>query len=386
MKNIFLLIPILISCQPTQDNNQLKENSRIIDLDKVTIVERSLKMSEIAETIDYIALETSDKAFITQGAHFRATDNYFLLSQRGQIKQFDQSGKFIRNLVNVGRGPGEGFSRCFEVDDSSDNLFMYSNFAHNIIKYNLNSGININTFKDPETEFWTDNLHYYKGNLLFISNSASEKFFFKVYSLDDMQCILTWPIKYQTNFRSLNSIAEYSSTYAQNIDSALLIKEMFSDTIYLTTDFKDLKPRYIFNGGEKLAYQSFQQFLSDPGKATIDNKLIIGRFFETSKSLFFYGFNGKKINLYMYDKIENKLRVYNGKEIINDLDNGINFKINWDPHSTIYYKGNIYCIIDIFQNQKELKLSNLKSDKLKEILKGVDEFSNPILMIVKLKN
>lgn len=101
MKQILLLlIPFLISCQTKKENNQY-HNDIIIDLDNYSYQNEPLKLSEIASTIDYVAFETRKNSFITQGANYKVTNNYYLLSQRGQIMQFDLSGKFLRNLVTV---------------------------------------------------------------------------------------------------------------------------------------------------------------------------------------------------------------------------------------------------------------------------------------------
>lgn len=262
---------------------------------------------------------------------------------------------------------------------------MYSNFAHNILLYDLKSGENINSIKDPETDFWTESFHYYKMNLFLISSNSSQNFFFKVYDLSDMHCILKWPIRYQTDSKSLNSIAEYSTMYTQDFNDTLLFKEMFNDTLYQTTNFQDYTSRYIFKGGDKLTYESYHQFLSNPTKAKIDNKLIIGRFLEDPKYLFFYSYNGKESNIFIYDKKNKKLSAYKGTVIINDLDGGVNFKMNWDPHSTIYHNGNIYCLLDPFKDVKGLDEKNIKADKLRNLTSIINEFSNPVLMIVKLK-
>ncbi len=376
---------MLVSCQSNQEIKSKRNEAIEIDIDEATILSQPLKLSEIASTIEYIPLETSPESLLSNYSNFSVTDKYILVSQNGQIKQFDKSGRFIRNLVKVGRGPGEGFSRCLVIDDSGENLYMYSNFAHKIMQYNLKNGENYNSIADPEPESFTENIFHYRNCLVLIFSNSSEKHFFKIYSLENNEFLLEWPIKYQLSDRSFNSIAEYSTAYFQKYSDTLLFKEMFSDTLYQTTDFEDLQTRYIFKGGKKLTYEAYHQFLSNPGKNNIDNKLIIGRFLETKNSLFFYGYSQNRSKIYLYDKTKNNLKAYPGKEIVNDLDNGPKFKINWRPHSTIHMNNRIFCMLDPFIDIEPLNKRNVKSEKATELIKKINKNSNPILMVAKLK-
>ena len=69
--------------------------------------ESEFQLSEIAKSIEYISLETSEESFLSliQDVKFYK-DKIYVVDFPGKILVFDRKGKFLNQLGKYGEGPG----------------------------------------------------------------------------------------------------------------------------------------------------------------------------------------------------------------------------------------------------------------------------------------
>jgi len=109
MRNIscaFLFILPMFSCNRGVDKSD--NNIPVIDVAGAVNTERIAKISEIAESIEYIPLETNEKSFLPGiGKNFIYEDSVFFIGRKLELLMFDLNGNYTGTINRLGRGPGE---------------------------------------------------------------------------------------------------------------------------------------------------------------------------------------------------------------------------------------------------------------------------------------
>jgi hypothetical protein len=94
----------------TACNNSSKVNGDIIVLNGIEAVKnpKELKLSDIAESIEYVKLETSPECLFSEGS-FVVGKKYIVCFNRkpGNVLIFTRGGKFLRTVGSKGKGPQE---------------------------------------------------------------------------------------------------------------------------------------------------------------------------------------------------------------------------------------------------------------------------------------
>ena len=99
-----------------------KQPSELVILDIISALknEKELRLSEIVDSIEYVKLETRPECLISNAARVIGEKFIVLLNhQPPQVLLFDRSGRFIRQVGRVGKGPGE-YSHPNQIDLSPD--------------------------------------------------------------------------------------------------------------------------------------------------------------------------------------------------------------------------------------------------------------------------
>jgi len=140
----FLVISlILVSC-----DNQEQEEITVIDVVGNMNNTIDIKLSDIAETVQYIPLETNSECLISKGNKIVTTKDYFFIADgKNPLFVFDHEGKFIRKIGAVGKGPGE-FQNCnqFHVDEETEEVYVFNQKEFVVYSWN---GAYISTVKFP---------------------------------------------------------------------------------------------------------------------------------------------------------------------------------------------------------------------------------------------
>ena len=94
--------------------------------------------SELVEDFRMIQFENTDTAFFKANWMY-FSDNYILIKQsQASLKLYSKDGKFLRNIGNIGQGPGEYQSLSdIAIDETNGYIYVLPFIADYIYKYNL---------------------------------------------------------------------------------------------------------------------------------------------------------------------------------------------------------------------------------------------------------
>ena len=89
--------------------NETKKTVYSIDLEAALKNTRQMKLSDIAEGLEYMELETPPELPIMV-IHIAVSKDYIFINSKGAIYKFTISGDYMRPVGRLGRGPGEYIS------------------------------------------------------------------------------------------------------------------------------------------------------------------------------------------------------------------------------------------------------------------------------------
>ena len=179
LSRLMFVIPLLmISCgspkskQPSDISSQdsLRMEQAVLpflDLADLISKKRDVLLSELAVRITYIPLETPRSFMIGEkNVHVKPCGEYIFVSEHGKpVGAFDRTGKFIRKIGNIGKGPGEyNFDFIFWPDEASRQVYIWNADKGTIMAYSFEGAF----LKDIKPEFRLGNF-VPVGNGLFLS-------------------------------------------------------------------------------------------------------------------------------------------------------------------------------------------------------------------------
>lgn len=386
-KKIFLLLPVLLfACKEVKHERSNTKPYEIIDIDNCEYSDKPLHMSEFADSISYVVLESRKDMMIGSGGNFRFTNQSVFIQVGGTLCEFGNDGKAIGVTVKQGKGPNEGYVRCFDIDEQSNKLFFINNFTHAVHISDLKTP-NFTKIADPkegsEPNHFPYTITYYKNNLLFTENINSTKYFLYVYNLDSKKIIYQIPDLYNTNINVYKVHGEDASTYINKVDDMLYYKEMFCDTVYKTSDMKVHTPVFVFKYKDKVTHTIYMRY--NRGEVPIRDLKVLGDFAFSARYVFFSVWYKNSGHIGIYDRKSQKTKLCKSDSLVNDLDGGPNVRLGLNCASDEIYKEHLYFLVEpgniIDGEPTEIK----KSAAVNKLLSSITEGSNSVLVKVSLK-
>ena len=90
-----------------------------------------LKLSDLISECRLIPLETTDESVLNQNLRIIALANIFLVGDISGIYKFTQEGKFIKKLLNVGRGPSDiPQSYTYFVNEKNNQIILNGRYQN----------------------------------------------------------------------------------------------------------------------------------------------------------------------------------------------------------------------------------------------------------------
>jgi hypothetical protein len=334
--------------------------------------------------VEYIALETNDD-FLNQGFVQDVGNEIILvknLNDDGNIFVYDRTGKALRKINRKGRG-NEEYTNIFNIVLDENNGEMFVNTLGKTIVYDLYGKFKRSFILNENggSLFYTDTFNYDDNNLICYDQYNEEVPFVLVSKHDGR---ITKEIKIPFNKKIFleqqladgeNTITITPGPYRAIIPfkGNWMLTEISSDTVY--TFLPDYSLRTFLVRTPPI------QFM-DPGV------FLMLRFFsdqyifmETIKNEYdWLKRRGFPPAFMMYDKQENTFfgyNVYNGdysikKEIYMNRLRPVNHEIeSWQP-------------LEAYQLIESYEKGELKG-RLKEIAATLDEYDNPVIMLIKHK-
>lgn len=414
MRTKFLVIAILVfcSCGRKGTDNTVKPDS-VIEIDLLSEPESVITgLSDIAENIEYIPLQTTENSLIDAFTLkiLNVGDRIYIQNggMAGEILCFDINGKFLFKISNEGRGPEE-YDFISDFDVSSDNkiLTILSGSTRKLVSYGISDTgftfLRSITLKEPppwrvslipETDLAFMSIPTWQGTepaLSLLINASGDT-------------ILCKPNSYkfervQTGRPGTRSTEGKFLTY--NTGDLVCFKEDFSDTVFYVDAGSSLfRPRIIFNTHGT----SFTPEMRGGSDKIKDNSTTyIPRIFETSRYVFCLYYTmiveQKVVNLYgfFFDKKTNsKYKIDVGEDrtvkLKDDLSGGPDFKIEYQESRCS--NGRLFSYAEAMALKKFVDSEDFKNAKvrdpgkrseLKRLADSLKETDNPVLVVVTPK-
>lgn len=382
----------------------------VIDVAGAVNTERIAKLSEIAESIEYIPLETNEKSFLPGiGKNFIYEDSVFFIGRKLELLMFDLNGNYTGTINRLGRGPGEYLTMNPQVLGSDKRVLIstmgkimeYDREGNFICSHSLPENSKIQAFS---TVYKIDNNCYVftasgvnKGNIVAIVADSSGNIkneilpplnlreYEKTVGFKNDFAIGVWM---GTFYRYKNSlrIAYFFDDYILSINSDHSVDTVFRfnyGPYRMTPGMND--PRSIDGNFLKL----YSEMYESPGYIFMQFQM--GTLTKKPRIMNRYKMNGEaadtysvNINCSFYDKQSGKFTFMEQPVIdqigfVDDLEGG---PAIWPQYISEdnYMISHIDAATLINYAQK-----NKVSDKLRGIASKLKEDDNPVLVRVKLK-
>lgn len=346
----------------------------------------NITLSMLAERIDYTCLESTEESYIGRISILKSNDRYILIYDNllNRILLFTIEGKFISQIGSEGKGPGE-YSFVSSLDISNENdiiivhdmvgkLIFYS--TNNNLERELKTDLKIKDFSIVGDKLFVIALYpntiNYDGFSCFIIDINNGK-------------IIQQLLRRSDSKPSKRPIIACFNEYYSFSDSTFFWEYRY-DTIYgISKDF-NINARWVVDLGlRRVANDAFSS-TTNLYNSTLDNGLVLTSFVETGKYFFWEVIDNSERKRFVTDKSSNKtfLLKYDNKDYLipNDLDNGPGF---W-PHTVF----NSSMVIGIINSSSLLTATAdstvIMNQVLDSISRVIDEFDNPILMKITLKD
>ena len=339
-------------------------------------------LTDLALNVEYIKLEFSKEALIddvSKIGQIVITDSYIFIQSRCELYMFSRTGKFIRKIGSIGKGPGEYIcALSFGIDSTNQKIYIQTS-THTLMTFSFDGKhIETNPLKAH------GELFYYNNKIISVSNL--ETAFFGEWNGIRAQ---TFDIKNKqeqkvsySNFKSNSAL--YPSNFSYKYNDTVFTQFVNNDTVFYLKDNKFI-PQYILNMGK------YRRKNIDFSKYSGKNFIYINKVKESKNFLFMDYFLTDRYSPQnaIYQKNTGILYSLKDELIINDLDGGMNI---WPKFSIDNNKVAVFIdIFDIFENlDKNYFASSTakypeKKLELMKLINSLNENDNPIIMLIHLK-
>lgn len=353
------------------------------------------RLSDLAESIVYVPLETKNKFLIGSIRQFDVSDNYILVacSKTNIAYLFRKDGRFVSQVGDQGGGPGEylGPPSSLFIDEKRGRIYIIASYQQYQLIYDLKGKYLSTKSIDKKTatgiykRFLND--HFFK-----ITNNywGNVPFAYEIrdYNLNLVkEAIKT--VFYERRGAAITVVGGPPHDYVY--DNKIHTKELsLNDTIYSIEKDFSFRPKYTVNAGTyEVTTDLRAEGNGDVFLQRARNYVSYRNFFETNNYLFIMYHYGKDVPHYCYFNKNTKKLLYlkSEKGITNDFDGGIDF---WPQRQDNNFW---YAFYEAYRFEEELaEKSNIKPkgstqaiQGFNKLMKNIDSEDNPVLVIVKLK-
>ncbi len=324
---------------------------------------KELNISEVGTEIKYVQLETTENCYFSQ-INKIIIDDYIYVSAREGLFVFAENGKFIRSIGKKGRGPGE-YNSIVDFDINNETVAILEITQHKILLYK-----NDGTYLKSIVYQNINNKLFITGNSCYVFNSDPPDF----WGHSDSGILLDI---YDNNegyktVRNKNSDLPSCCRNSYKFRDVVFFRQSLNDTIFsLVND--EVSAKYIIDLGKYKPKNAFGN-VNDVSKVINCSKIS-----ETDRFLFLRLSDWNKMSSFcIYNKVENNLKVINAEGFQNNLDKGTSIF----PEQIT---NNMFVRTLWYHQISDLVDKNKAGKNLTEIFKRMDLNSNPVLMLVKLK-
>lgn len=399
-KKIWVVWLTIVIFMSTSCSNQ--ENSTVSNFDTLPIhidlannlnKEKELFLSDLADSISYVPLETHEDCFVQQGSSvIHINQGFLIIPPQNPILYFDNNGKFVRKIGRIGKGPGEFryVWGCF-FSEKDNRIYLYGGPGHPVIIYDLN-GTFIRSFNSQELASY---FHLFaNGNSVFIADYAIDNPLAQTFYCANSRGELT-----QTTNKVVYKTHHFGEDFRlgyhlfQNDAAHILLPHYYCDTVYQMAEDYSITPFCVLNLGQ----DEIPQYILDNPASYRDHsdnyftnirvrvfasRILVGFWYNQIKRVgCFDRCTGDFFNVNNLDTLMPSIR--------NDLDGGPSFRD--DQYSTYDKSAQLYQPIDLLDYRRKgyFSESNAKNRedyaRFMQLVDRLDENANPIVMITYMK-
>lgn len=346
------------------------------------------KLSEIANDISYIPLETNENALIERIISLRVEGNYIYIATLYNILCYSKSGKFLYSLDKYGRGPDE-YEFLLDFDVNTNNTILAIPSRKHIVLYKQSDeGFTflkrINIFDSTiKIDFVgkSDNLLVQYAN-----SDGLNKYSRQLIDIDG-KVLSSWPnyMMYKKTNPNVRVTFAFENTSYKFQDN-LFIKLIGNDTIFRFNEKNTFGSFLVFNKKDKKVTPELRantKYFSEHYKDYIIMEKIFGsaRFF-----YYTYEYSGK-IHHEIYDQLkEIRYGVPQDVFLKDDISGGVNFEPEYSNDGLLYSWIEPLKLKEFVAKDSWGKIKVLHPEKktaLKKLADSLDDFDNPVLIMVK---
>jgi len=395
MKKILLALSALFIVSACSDKNSLKNTERgRIDLERGFKNLALFRLSEVAEDIEYVFLETNDNCLMNDVFRMVYSSPYFFITdnRRKSIFIFDETGKHVNTLSAVGQGPEEYINiRSFDVHDNT--VYILDSEQKKVLIYDIN-GKCISTFR---IEQWASLLKITdEGNVLLVTSNlwlnSNEGYVFSEYDRD---------FNLKRKFKQMEPTGSEvhwvaHAFYRQRGDLIYWEYNIF-DTVYTVLPQGRAEARFILDPGTVQSAHIMKNQDADGNVKSSEFEL--ARLIETDEYVFLFGVYDREFATLLYSK--NKNQTAGVERLTNNIDGGMPFwpyfKLTDNKVADARFPYEIKKYLDKEPKEHHKDFNYLthrikmdydaeKHRKLLESLEKTDDMSNPVLIIATIKS
>jgi len=377
-KLAFLLLHLLITACAERNPKPIPT----IDL-QLPIRSGEINLGELLDEIRVIKLETGEGILLGPNTYYLVSDKHIITIDKDKILQFSKDGAFIRILVRAGKGPEEILrAEAFALDDKNDILFInHRGDPHNILSYNLKSGLRINRIPTGVENLISRIIVSGDSILTIVPGMNKEYNFYHLTTSGNFIAGVTPP--------KAKSIGLETSIDLVNNQLYYMPKEY--DTLYSVNN-SFCRPYCFFNVENRFAYDNnetgnFVYLSSHAPGFIIANKVHAGIKLNSDGETF--SMNADKQTRYFISKKD-----FSVCEITDFHNDFLGFKENIDQWAGyLFITNNLgYVCYSSFEFKQKIKeaLNNDKTDgqirkRISELNEQINENDNPVLVVGYLK-
>lgn len=385
--NAFLMI-ILFAITGCKQSNIQSDEFITVDV-TVSYPKKELILQDFMD-VEYISLETNDD-FLCQGLLQAIGENIILVRNRindGNIFIFDRKGKGLKKINCLGQG-AEEYTNILGItlDENNDEMFVNDHSLRKILVYDLDGKFK-RSFKHNEDTMYDVIYNFDRENLICHDNFCSDdgivnKESFMIISKQDGSItkkikipikekkVIWITLKDEANNMTYSSAPSSYYPIIPYLDNWILV-EPSSDTVFKFLQNYSMSPFIVRTPSIQSMDPEVFLFLS----------ILTDRYYfvETVKKVYDFGIDSgfPSVDL-MYDKQEKSIFEY---VVYND---------DYSNKKEVYMKSRLvnheiatWQLLEAHKLVMAYEKGELKG-KLKEVAAGLEEESNPVIMLVKHK-
>ncbi|TSA37813.1 MAG: 6-bladed beta-propeller [Porphyromonadaceae bacterium] len=346
--------------------------------------EEQVFLKNIAQDVEYICLETTDKCLIGGAGHVFTTDPDNIIIADKVFYRFGRDGKYKNSISGRGKGPGEYVEICgFEIDPATGTFYIFDrqgkilNFkltGELISDQKVSSGLYANLFdKNKVINLYSSRSSMLSGGYRVVINDLKGNPLRKEMKLD------------QESING-NQNLTVQNTRLTNFRDSTTVWEGLSDTIYRISKDYQINPRFCLDLGKDRLPKTLPITPNSPDyRKEIDKYIMPIKFFETDRKLYLETSDRGQPKRHLCNKSDGVCITLPCEDlIINDFDGGPDFwPLGITPDGKLYMLFDIVVLKEYWKPNTEIALKYPEKQKaFLKMLESCKEDDNPIIMLV----